>query len=76
SLKPVCVITIADNGSGISIANQEFIFQPFFTTARGQGGSGLGLAVTSSLLNAHRGSIKLVTSKTGAAFEIILPLED
>ncbi|MDH5356624.1 MAG: HAMP domain-containing histidine kinase, partial [Gammaproteobacteria bacterium] len=52
SLKPVCVITIADNGSGISIANQEFIFQPFFTTARGQGGSGLGLAVTSSLLNA------------------------
>lgn len=76
SLKPICVIKVADNGSGVSDANRESIFQPFFTTARDQGGSGLGLAVTRSLLNAHRASIALIASTTGAAFEIILPLED
>lgn len=76
SRRPICVIKITDNGSGISEANRESIFQPFFTTTRDQGGSGLGLSVTISLLHAHRGSINLVASKTGTAFEIILPRQD
>ena len=68
----ICIIKISDNGPGISTANAQSIFEPFFTTARDQGGSGLGLAVTRSLLNAHRGIIKLVPSTIGATFEIIL----
>ncbi len=69
------IIVIADNGPGISQANAGKIFQPFFTTARKQGGTGLGLAVVQSLLNAHRGSIRLLASASGAAFELRLPLK-
>jgi signal transduction histidine kinase len=68
----VCIIKIADNGPGISASNSEAIFEPFFTTARNQGGSGLGLSVTRSLLHAHQGSIQLIPSSTGAVFEIAL----
>lgn len=69
------IIVIADNGPGVSQANTGKIFQPFFTTARKQGGTGLGLAVVQSLLNAHRGSIRLLPSASGAAFELRLPLK-
>ncbi len=69
-----CSIKIADNGPGITPANTETIFEPFFTTARDQGGSGLGLAVTRSLLKAYRASIELIPSARGAVFEIKLKL--
>jgi signal transduction histidine kinase len=67
-------LTVSDDGPGISEANAKRIFQPFFTTARDQGGTGLGLAVVKSLLTAHRGSIQLAASQPGAVFEIRLPL--
>lgn len=67
-------VVVADDGPGVSAANAERIFQPFFTTARAQGGTGLGLAVVKSLLAAHRGSIALVPSVPGAIFEILLPV--
>lgn len=70
--KTVCIVKIADNGPGISASNSEAIFEPFFTTTRNQGGSGLGLSVTRSLLHAHQGSIQLIPSSTGAVFEIAL----
>ena len=71
-----CSIKIADNGPGVTPANRETIFEPFFTTARDQGGSGLGLAVTRSLLKAYRASIELMPSARGAVFEIKLRLAD
>ncbi|MCC7222038.1 MAG: HAMP domain-containing histidine kinase, partial [Candidatus Contendobacter sp.] len=64
----------SDNGPGISAANAARVFEPFFTTARAQGGTGLGLAVVKSLVNAHRGAIELADSAAGTRVRISLPL--
>jgi signal transduction histidine kinase len=50
---------IEDDGPGVSPSNAERIFRPFFTTARAEGGTGLGLTVVASLLAAHGASIRL-----------------
>lgn len=67
-------LDIADDGPGISPANRERVFQPFFTTARERGGTGLGLALVRSLVNAHGGSIQLMNPDTGTRLRIELPL--
>ena len=67
-------IAVADDGDGISAANRPKIFTPFFTTKREHGGTGLGLGIAKSLLEAHQGSIRLADSKAGAKFVLRLPL--
>lgn len=67
-------IAVADDGDGISPANRSKIFTPFFTTKREHGGTGLGLGIAKSLLEAHRGSIRLADSKAGAKFVVRLPV--
>jgi two-component system OmpR family sensor kinase len=66
-------ITIADNGTGISPGNRALVLQPFFTTRREQGGTGMGLDIARAMLTAHGGSIRLRDSVAGATFEIELP---
>ena len=61
-------LSISDNGEGISKANAAKIFDPFFTTKRDSGGTGIGLGIVKSLLENHRGSIRLEDSKKGAHF--------
>jgi signal transduction histidine kinase len=65
---------VADEGPGISPANAARIFDPFFTTARDRGGTGLGLSIVRALLAAQGGSIALLPTARGAAFEMRLPL--
>lgn len=66
-------ITIEDNGCGIDIDLQKKIFDPFFTTKAS--GTGLGLALSQRIINAHQGDIR-VTSQPGrgATFMLILPI--
>jgi signal transduction histidine kinase len=71
---PVIVLTIADDGPGISSGNQARVFDRFFTTARDGGGTGLGLPIVRSRLAAFGGTIRLVPAERGAAFEMSLPL--
>jgi two-component system nitrogen regulation sensor histidine kinase NtrY len=59
------VIEIADNGPGIDDDVKSKIFVPFFTTKKD--GSGVGLALTRQVMNAHGGSIKVANSETGGA---------
>ncbi|HEY1267835.1 MAG TPA: ATP-binding protein [Candidatus Binatia bacterium] len=68
-----CLITVSDNGGGISGANAEKIFMPFFTTHREDGGTGLGLGIVKSLLTAHHGGISLINGAGGAVFLISIP---
>lgn len=63
-------LAILDNGKGISLANQEKIFTPFFTTRRDTGGTGLGLGIVESLLENWQGTIECLPSDLGASFKI------
>jgi C4-dicarboxylate-specific signal transduction histidine kinase len=54
-------IQIADNGRGISPAIVDKLFLPFVTDKQAQGGTGLGLSVTYSLVQAHGGDISFET---------------
>ncbi|MDY6781486.1 MAG: AAA family ATPase [Cyanobacteriota bacterium] len=53
------ILKYTDDGKGIAPEHKEQIFNPFFTTARGQGGSGLGLHIV----------YNLVTQKLGGTIE-------
>jgi signal transduction histidine kinase len=66
-------ITLSDNGEGISPTNAEKIFAPFFTTNRDKGGTGLGLGIVRSLIEAHRGKINYESGVEGAVFKVLLP---
>jgi signal transduction histidine kinase len=67
-------IRLQDNGVGITSANRNKIFTPFFTTRRNTGGTGLGLEIAGSLLKAYSGGIELGESWKGALFVVTLPL--
>jgi len=68
------IIAVRDNGPGLSAEEQEKIFEPFFTQR--EGGTGLGLAVAQSIVQAHHGDL-LVRSQVGkgASFYICLPIK-
>ncbi len=66
-------ISVKDNGKGIPEQLVDKIFQPFYTSR--SKGTGLGLAVVKSVVNAHQGNVKLISNiGEGAHFCIKLPL--
>lgn len=67
------VVTASDDGHGISPANRGRVFEPFFTTRRDEGGTGLGLGIVAALVAAHGGTIRLAEAQAGASFEIVFP---
>lgn len=67
-------LAFQDDGPGIPAADRDRIFQPFFTSRRSSGGTGLGLPIIRSLLLAHRGTIRLDAGDgEGATFLVTLP---
>ena len=65
-------IAVIDEGGGIPQENRERIFDPFFTTK--PQGTGLGLAFSHKIVNAHRGSIEISSVPgQGSQFTISLP---
>jgi len=65
-------ITVTDNGPGIPQADLEKIFEPYFSTK--PDGTGLGLALSKRIVEAHNGSISVSNKdEGGASFEIKLP---
>jgi len=68
------IIKIKDNGCGIPLEHLDKIFEPFFTTREHDQGTGLGLAVSQTLVNQHGGSIYVEnTSSKGSTFVVRLP---
>jgi len=78
SAQPGVRLTVADTGSGIPGTVRAQIFEPFFTTKKDVG-TGLGLWVSRSIIENHRGSIRVKSSdvpgKSWTAFSIFLPLD-
>ena len=67
-------IAIEDQAGGLKEADPNRIFEPFYTTK--QNGTGLGLAVVKSVVNAHQGEIRVEAAEQGARFLVDLPLPD
>ncbi len=67
------ILVVRDNGPGLSLEQQAKIFQPFYTQR--EKGTGLGLAVAQSIVQAHQGDL-LVRSQPakGCSFYVCLPL--
>ncbi|AZQ66290.1 sensor histidine kinase [Silicimonas algicola] len=67
------VVTVRDNGSGIE--DLESLFEPFYTTKSPGDGVGLGLAISSGIVNDLGGRLTARNGRNGGAvFEITLPL--
>ena len=64
-----------DNGKGVDAQNVKRIFDPFYTTKRGLGGSGLGLHIVYNVVNQTLGGQIICTSAAGEGitFDISLP---
>ena len=66
------MLTVRDNGPGVSPDARERVFDPFFTTKKT--GLGMGLHICQSILESHRGSLKLGDAEgPGAEFCLDLP---
>jgi PAS domain S-box-containing protein len=66
------VVNVADSGVGLDPANQERIFDTFFTTKAE--GMGMGLAISNSIIEAHHGRLWAAPgSPFGAIFAFALP---
>ena len=74
--KKIC-ITFKDNGEGIPEQLRKRIFDPFVTTKRGQGGSGLGMHLVYNLVTQGLNGSISVQSETGKGveFKIIFPVK-
>lgn len=66
------MVTVSDNGTGMSADIARHMFDPFITTK--SGGSGLGLALVAKVVNDHGGTIEFDTGQNGTEFRIFLPL--
>lgn len=67
------VVEVSDNGRGISEADLNLIFNPFFTTR--PGGTGLGLPAVRRIVRAHGGRVEVESAAgKGSSFTIHLPL--
>lgn len=70
------VITYEDNGKGLTQEELTMLFEPFYTTKRGSGGSGLGAHLIYNLITSTlQGNVKTTSEvNQGLRYEISLPL--
>ena len=69
------LITFSDNGKGMSAETVNKIYEPFFTTKRGRGGTGLGMNIVFNIVSKKlKGHISVTSNLgVGTTFEITLP---
>jgi CheY-like chemotaxis protein len=75
SIGEYTVLSVCDDGLGISPDDLERIFEPFYTKkVMGSSGSGLGLSVVWNVMQDHKGYIDVTTGKSGTTFELYFPI--
>jgi signal transduction histidine kinase len=69
------VLDVADTGVGIAAEDREKIFEPFYTSKADAGGSGLGLAVSHTIVKEHDGWMEVHDNPAGRGtlFRVFLP---
>ena len=78
SVDGVAEISVIDNGVGISVEDQERIFERFYrvdqSRSRATGGTGLGLAIVKHVALNHRGEVRLFSKPgMGSTFTLRIP---
>ncbi len=70
-------LVYADDGKGMNEEQQQKIFEPFYTTRRGNGGTGLGMHIVYNLIHRDEGGTISLRSAPGegAEFTVRLPIE-
>lgn len=70
-----CRIDVVDKGQGIVPQDMGRIFEPFFTTKRDRKGTGLGLSLAKSIVEHHKGVLKVESEAgKGTRASVILPM--
>jgi len=69
-------LAIRDQGAGIAAENRDKIFEIFFTTKPGGEGTGIGLAISKSIVEMHSGSISFESRFGETTFLVRLPLRE
>jgi len=68
-------LEVVDQGKGIGPQHLPHVTDPFFTTRREQGGTGLGLSVSARIVKEHNGRLEIVsTPGAGTTVRVIFPL--
>ena len=74
---PTARIVVEDRGEGIRGENLPWIFEPWFTTRRSEGGDGLGLPLVQAVIEGHGGWIDVLSSPgEGTRFSLNVPLAE
>jgi len=73
---PRAVVSVSDNGAGITPEHLPQVFVPFFTTKRESHGTGLGLSIVKSIVESHDGEIRVDSEVgRGTRFVVELPVD-
>ena len=71
------ILSIKDNGPGISATNLPHIFEPFFTKKEmGRSGTGLGLTVVWNTMEDHNGKVMVNSDDNGTCFQLFFPVSE
>jgi two-component system sensor kinase FixL len=66
--------SVSDNGPGVAASVRNRIFEPFITTKRARGGTGLGLPICRSIIEGYGGTIRIAADDNGSVVTIWLPI--
>lgn len=63
-------LDVVDDGTGIDPTDRARVLEPFFTTRRAEGGTGMGLAIVAAIAEASGGRLALLEGTAGARFRL------
>ena len=70
------ILEVKDSGPGIPLERQELVFEPFFTTKAEDKGTGLGLPMVRTIMEAHGGRVELDSQPgQGTTFRLTFPVD-
>jgi PAS domain S-box-containing protein len=74
-IRNVAIVSVSDTGEGFQPDDRRRLFEPFYTTKTG--GTGMGLAISRSIMESHGGSLHALGNVgDGATFRIKLPVAE